>query len=78
VAEVRRMMIRMPSELKEELKKTTQKQLTELMLMAHACAGGRDQEDHGSKPVWANSSRDPILKKHITKKDCWSGSRYRP
>jgi hypothetical protein len=23
--------------------------------------GGRDQEDHSSKPAWANSSRDPIL-----------------
>jgi hypothetical protein len=32
--------------------------------VAHACdlsySGGRDQEDHGSKPAWANSSRDPI------------------
>jgi hypothetical protein len=26
-------------------------------------SGGRDQEDCGSKPVQANSSRDPILKK---------------
>jgi hypothetical protein len=25
--------------------------------------GGRDQEDRGSKPDWANSSWDPILKK---------------
>jgi hypothetical protein len=32
-------------------------------------AGGRDQEDHGSKPAWANSSQDPILKKTITKKE---------
>jgi hypothetical protein len=34
--------------------------------VAHACnlgySRGRDQEDHGSKPDWANSSRDPILK----------------
>jgi hypothetical protein len=30
--------------------------------------GGRDQEDHGSKPAQANSLKDPILKKHITKK----------
>jgi hypothetical protein len=22
--------------------------------------GGRDQEDHGSRPTWANSFRDPI------------------
>jgi hypothetical protein len=30
--------------------------------VAHACnpsfSGGRDQEDHGWKPAWANSSRD--------------------
>jgi hypothetical protein len=25
-------------------------------------SGGRDQEDRGLKPAWANSSRDPILK----------------
>jgi hypothetical protein len=31
-------------------------------------SGGRDQEDLGSKPVWANSLPDPILKKSITKK----------
>jgi hypothetical protein len=31
-------------------------------------SGGRDQEDHGSKPAQANSSRGPILKKKkITK-----------
>jgi hypothetical protein len=39
--------------------------------MAHAYdpsySGGRDQEDHGSKPAWANSLWDPILKKPITK-----------
>jgi hypothetical protein len=29
---------------------------------------GRDQEDHGSKPAWANSSQDPVSKKPITKK----------
>jgi hypothetical protein len=27
-----------------------------------SCSGGRDREDHSSKPVWANSSWDPILK----------------
>jgi hypothetical protein len=36
-------------------------------LVVHACnlsySGGRDQEDCGSKPAGANSSRDPILKK---------------
>jgi hypothetical protein len=30
------------------------------MLVAHACntsyLGGRDQDDHGSKPAWANTS----------------------
>jgi hypothetical protein len=38
-------------------------------------SGGRDQEDLGLKPAWANSSRDPILKKPITKKSWWSDSR---
>jgi hypothetical protein len=28
---------------------------------------GRDQEDLGSKPAWANSSRKPYLKKPFTK-----------
>jgi hypothetical protein len=41
-------------------------------LVAHACnpsySGGRDQEDHGSKPAPANSSQNPILKKPITKR----------
>jgi hypothetical protein len=36
------------------------------VLVAHACnpsySGGRDKEDHGSKPAQANSSRDPISK----------------
>jgi hypothetical protein len=31
-------------------------------------SGGRDQEDHSSKPAWANSSTDPILKKTFHKK----------
>jgi hypothetical protein len=47
--------------------------------VAHACnpsySGGRDD---GAKPAWANSSWDPIFKKPITKKDCWSSSRCRP
>jgi hypothetical protein len=50
--------------------------------VAQACnpsyLGGRDQEDHSSKPAWANSLRDPILKIPIIKKGQWSGSRYRP
>jgi hypothetical protein len=40
--------------------------------VAHACnpgySGDRDQEDRGSKPARANSSRDLTLKKPITKK----------
>jgi hypothetical protein len=41
--------------------------------VAHGCnpsySGGKDQEDHGSNPAQANSSRDLILeKKTITKK----------
>jgi hypothetical protein len=36
------------------------------------------KEDHGLKPVLANSLQDPILIKPITKKGWWSGSRYRP
>jgi hypothetical protein len=48
--------------------------------MAHACnssySGGRDQEDHGSKPALTNSSRDPISKEPITR---FTGSRpYAP
>jgi hypothetical protein len=31
-------------------------------------SGGRDQEDQGSKPAWANSLWDPISKKPITRK----------
>jgi uncharacterized membrane protein YvbJ len=40
--------------------------------VAYACgtsySGGRDQKDCGSKPTQANSSRDSISKKPITKK----------
>jgi hypothetical protein len=36
-----------------------------ILPVAHACntsySGGRDQEDHGSKPAWANSSTRPYL-----------------
>jgi hypothetical protein len=42
------------------------------VLVAHACnpsySGGRDQEDHSSKPARANSLQDPISKKPITKR----------
>jgi hypothetical protein len=41
-------------------------------LVAHACnpsySEGSDQEDCGSKPAKASSSRDPILKKPSTKR----------
>jgi hypothetical protein len=41
------------------------------VLVAHACnpsySGGRDQEDHSSKPSWANNLR-PYLEKSFTKK----------
>jgi hypothetical protein len=41
-------------------------------LLSHAhnpsYPGGRNQEDSGSKPTWANSSGDPISKRPITKK----------
>jgi hypothetical protein len=30
-------------------------------------SGGRDQEDHGSKPAQANNSQDPISKKKKSK-----------
>jgi hypothetical protein len=50
--------------------------------VAHACnlsySGSRDQEDQGSDPAQANSLRDFILRKPITKKGWWSGSRCRP
>jgi hypothetical protein len=43
------------------------------MPVAHACnpsySGGRDLEDRGSRPAWANSLGDPISKVPITKKD---------
>jgi hypothetical protein len=40
--------------------------------VAHACnpgsSGGRDHEDHGSKPAWEkNSSQDPTSEKPFTK-----------
>jgi hypothetical protein len=49
------------------------------VMVAHTCnpsySGGRDQEDHGSRPDQANSSRNPILKKPNTQKKTswWSG-----
>jgi hypothetical protein len=47
--------------------------------VVHTCntsySGGRDQKDCDSKPTQASSSWDPIMKKTITKKGWWSGSR---
>jgi hypothetical protein len=41
------------------------------VLVAHTCnpsySGGRDQEDHGSKPAWTNSFTRPYLEKPFTK-----------
>jgi hypothetical protein len=50
--------------------------------VAHDCnpsySGGRDQEDDGSKPAWANSLRDPILKKtHHNKRACGEGPKFK-
>jgi hypothetical protein len=50
----------------------------------HTCnpsySGDGHQEDRCLKPIWANSSRDPISekKKTITKRDWWNGSRCKP
>jgi hypothetical protein len=53
--------------------------LSDWALVAHTCnpsySGGRDQEDHCAKSVQANSSQDSYLKKPVTKKSWWSGSR---
>jgi hypothetical protein len=37
-------------------------------------SGDGDQEDHGSKPAWADSAKDLILKILNTKQGWWSGS----
>jgi hypothetical protein len=46
----------LPSTTSKEKKKKERKKKTPV---AHACnssySGGRDQEDHGLKPAWANS-----------------------
>jgi hypothetical protein len=51
--------------------KFTLKILVSLVRVAHACnpsyLGGRDQEDHDSKPTRANSLRPYLKKKKITK-----------
>jgi hypothetical protein len=37
----------------------------ELVLMAYSMKRDRDQEDHGSKPVWGNSSEKAFTKKGL-------------
>jgi hypothetical protein len=41
--------------------------------VAHACnpiySGGRDQEDHGSKPAQENTSVSPYLEKTLHRKE---------
>jgi hypothetical protein len=61
----------------------TEKSLKEYMTVApvaHTCkpsySGGRDQEDHGSKPAVANGLQDPVSKKLITKTGWWCVCRY--
>jgi hypothetical protein len=53
-------------------KYTDQELTVNQALVVHAYnpsySGGRDQEDHSSKPDWANSSQDPISKTPSTKK----------
>jgi hypothetical protein len=50
--------------------KTKQNKKTLLVAQAYnpSYSGGRDRKDHGLKPAQANSSRDPISRKLITKK----------
>jgi hypothetical protein len=47
--------------------------------VAHICnpsySGGRDQEDHSSKPARANSSQDSNSKNLSQEKGWWRGSR---
>jgi hypothetical protein len=31
-------------------------------------SGGRDQEDRGSRPAWANTSQDPSSEKNLMQK----------
>jgi hypothetical protein len=53
--------------LKKGKKDWQKSKFFQALVVAHACnpsySGGRDQEDRGSKPAWANSFRDPISKK---------------
>jgi hypothetical protein len=55
-----------------ELYHTLKKNQRSQVLVTHTCnptySGGRDQENRCSRPAWANSSPDPILKKTHHKK----------
>jgi hypothetical protein len=50
--------------------------------VAYACnpsySGGRDQEDHGSKPVQANSWQAPTLKNPSQKRAGGVGPEFKP
>jgi hypothetical protein len=50
----------------------TEKDSLSWAAVAHTCntsySGGKDQEDHSSKPAWANSSKRPYLEKTLHKK----------
>jgi hypothetical protein len=63
--------------LKEKKKKSRLKNSSLSQVpVAHACnpsnSGGRDEEDCGLKPTWANSLRDPVSKNTQPKKGWWS------
>jgi hypothetical protein len=49
--------------------------------VAHTCnssySGGRDQEDHGSKPAQENSSARPYLEKSFTKIGLMEGPEFK-
>jgi hypothetical protein len=59
-----------------KLKNRCDSQALEVHTYNPSCSGGRDQEDRGSKPAWANSSRDPILKNpsHTKKNSAGGGA----
>jgi hypothetical protein len=70
------------SQYYKKKKKRKKEMLARRCWLTDACSpsylGGRDQEDPGSKPAWANILRAPISKKPITKKGWWRGSRFSP
>jgi hypothetical protein len=44
------------------------------VLVAPSYSEGRNKKDPGSKPAWANSALDPILRKYPTQKQGWQSS----